>query len=73
MSHNALVGRALTLLRQDDPEAALERLGWWVGWGGAGAVFFLDEDFGSRDVMVFFCIDIFRSICNYIHIYIVYI
>ena len=24
MSHNALVGRALTLLRQDDPEAALE-------------------------------------------------
>ena len=30
MSHSALVGRALTLLRQDDPDAALEQLGWFV-------------------------------------------
>lgn len=39
MSHNALVGRALTLLRQDDPEAALERLGWWVRLLKVAAVF----------------------------------
>lgn len=41
------------------------------GVGRARAFFFLfDEDFGSRDVsngIYFFCIDIFRSICNYIY------